>query len=138
MNFQFFKCCIFSVEPKYSDPLSGASPSFQQRLMELAALEAETVRWERTKKVKKKQPKQDRDSWWYTLCSYRPKLLTNLIVKCVLCCFNARRFHKLCWKFEWQKQTFRKRPRTFYYWRLTEGYRRYVLILLAWVMSNDL
>lgn len=49
------------MEPKYSDPLAGASPSFQQRLMELAALEAETVRWERTKKVKKK-PKQDRDS----------------------------------------------------------------------------
>ena len=52
---------VFSVEPKYSDPLSGATPTFQQRLMELAALEAETVRWERTKKVKKK-PKQDRDS----------------------------------------------------------------------------
>ncbi|KAK7501067.1 hypothetical protein BaRGS_00007552 [Batillaria attramentaria] len=49
------------VEPKYSDPLVGAPPTFQQRLMELAALEAETVRWERTKKVKKK-PKQDRDS----------------------------------------------------------------------------
>lgn len=52
---------VLAVEPKYSDPLVGASPSFQQRLMELAALEAETVRWERTKKVKKK-PKQDRDS----------------------------------------------------------------------------
>jgi hypothetical protein len=50
------------VEPKYSDPLSGAPGSFQTRLMELAALEAETVRWERTKKVKKKTTKQDRDS----------------------------------------------------------------------------
>ncbi|XP_070194186.1 serine-rich adhesin for platelets-like [Littorina saxatilis] len=49
------------VEPKYGDPLSGAPPSFQSRLMELAALEAETARWERTKKVKKK-PKADRDS----------------------------------------------------------------------------
>ena len=51
-----------AVEPKYSDPLSGATPSFQQRLMELAALEAETVRWERTKRVKKKPAKQDKDS----------------------------------------------------------------------------
>ncbi|KAH9487713.1 hypothetical protein Btru_069470 [Bulinus truncatus] len=47
-------------EPKYGDPLSGATASFQQRLMELAALEAETIRWERTKKVKKKN--KDRDS----------------------------------------------------------------------------
>ncbi|GFR72486.1 hypothetical protein ElyMa_000380600 [Elysia marginata] len=49
------------VEPKYPDPIHGATASFQQRLMELAALEAETIRWERTKKVKKK-PKPDRDS----------------------------------------------------------------------------
>ncbi|KAL8625708.1 hypothetical protein ACOMHN_043983 [Nucella lapillus] len=52
---------VKEVEPKYSDPLTGASPTFQQRLMELAALESETVRWERTKKIKKK-PKADRDS----------------------------------------------------------------------------
>lgn len=49
------------VEPKYPDPIHGATASFQQRLMELAALEAETIRWERTKKVKKK-PRTDRDS----------------------------------------------------------------------------
>ncbi|KAK3794658.1 hypothetical protein RRG08_003801 [Elysia crispata] len=49
------------VEPKYADPIHGATASFQQRLMELAALEAETIRWERTKKVKKK-PRSDRDS----------------------------------------------------------------------------
>ncbi|KAL8584621.1 hypothetical protein ACOMHN_002350 [Nucella lapillus] len=50
------------LEPKYCDPVPGAPPSFQQRLMELAALEAETVRWERSKKVKKKPLKQDKDS----------------------------------------------------------------------------
>ncbi|XP_076462312.1 uncharacterized protein LOC143294740 [Babylonia areolata] len=50
------------ADPKYSDPVPGAPPSFQQRLMELAALEAETVRWERSKKVKKKPLKQDKDS----------------------------------------------------------------------------
>ncbi|XP_069127072.1 uncharacterized protein [Argopecten irradians] len=49
------------LEPKYTDPLVGAPASFQQRLMELSALEAETVRYERSKKVKKKV-KQDRDS----------------------------------------------------------------------------
>lgn len=50
-----------TVDPKYTDPLIGAPASFQQRLMELSALEAETVRYERSKKVKKKV-KQDRDS----------------------------------------------------------------------------
>ncbi|ESP05243.1 hypothetical protein LOTGIDRAFT_227898 [Lottia gigantea] len=49
------------VEPKYTDPAIGATNSFQQRLIDLSALEADTVRWERSKKVKKK-PKQDRDS----------------------------------------------------------------------------
>ncbi|OWF36174.1 uncharacterized protein LOC110442007 isoform X5 [Mizuhopecten yessoensis] len=49
------------LDPKYTDPLVGAPASFQQRLMELSALEAETVRYERSKKVKKKV-KQDRDS----------------------------------------------------------------------------
>lgn len=50
----------FSAEPKYSDPLIGAPASYQQRLIELGALEGDTVRWERTKRLKKK--KQDRDS----------------------------------------------------------------------------
>ncbi|KAK6188778.1 hypothetical protein SNE40_004888 [Patella caerulea] len=49
------------VEPKYTDPAMAAPASFQQRLIDLSALEAETVRWERSKKVKKKS-KQDRDS----------------------------------------------------------------------------
>ncbi|XP_050402949.1 uncharacterized protein LOC126819117 isoform X1 [Patella vulgata] len=49
------------VEPKYTDPAIAAPASFQQRLIDLSALEAETVRWERSKKVKKKS-KQDRDS----------------------------------------------------------------------------
>ncbi|XP_048758003.1 uncharacterized protein LOC125668209 [Ostrea edulis] len=49
------------VEPRYIDPVIGAPASFQQRLMELSALEAETIRYERSKKVKKKF-KQDRDS----------------------------------------------------------------------------
>ncbi|KAH3696211.1 hypothetical protein DPMN_083676 [Dreissena polymorpha] len=47
-------------DPKYSDPLIGAPASFQQRIIELGALEGDTVRWERSKRLKKK--KQDRDS----------------------------------------------------------------------------
>lgn len=38
----------------------GAPASFQQRIIELGALEGDTVRWERSKRLKKK--KQDRDS----------------------------------------------------------------------------
>ncbi|CAC5372242.1 unnamed protein product [Mytilus coruscus] len=49
-----------SVEPRYTDPVIGAQPSFQQRLMELSALESETIRYEKSKKVKKKV--RDRDS----------------------------------------------------------------------------
>lgn len=49
------------ADPRYTDPIVGAPASFQQRLMELSALEAETIRYERNKKVKKKL-KQDRDS----------------------------------------------------------------------------
>lgn len=48
------------VEPRYTDPIIGAPPSFQQRLMELSALESETIRYEKSKKVKKKV--RDRDS----------------------------------------------------------------------------
>ncbi|XP_052059002.1 uncharacterized protein LOC127699443 isoform X7 [Mytilus californianus] len=48
------------VEPRYTDPVIGAQPSFQQRLMELSALESETIRYEKSKKVKKKV--RDRDS----------------------------------------------------------------------------
>lgn len=47
-------------DPKYADPMIGAPPSFQQRIIELGALEGDTVRWERSKRLKKK--KQDRDS----------------------------------------------------------------------------
>ena len=47
-----------SSEPKYADPIVGSSPSFQSRLAELASLEAETVRWERMRKLKKK-PRED-------------------------------------------------------------------------------
>ncbi|XP_067937349.1 uncharacterized protein [Watersipora subatra] len=45
-------------EPKYADPISGSATSFQARLAELASLEAETVRWERLRKLKKK-PRDD-------------------------------------------------------------------------------
>ena len=48
------------VDPRYTDPVVGAPPSFQQRLMELSALESETIRYEKSKKVKKKV--RDRDS----------------------------------------------------------------------------
>ncbi|XP_066272933.1 uncharacterized protein [Branchiostoma lanceolatum] len=46
---------------KYPDPVSGAPSNFQQRLAELSVLEQDTIRYERTKKSKRKA-KQDRDS----------------------------------------------------------------------------
>ena len=45
---------VFTVEPKYADPLSGAPPTFQQRIAEINALEQETIRTERARKFKKK------------------------------------------------------------------------------------
>lgn len=39
---------------KYQDPMVGASPSFQGRITEMAQLEVETIRFEKTKKSKKK------------------------------------------------------------------------------------
>ncbi|XP_067952089.1 uncharacterized protein [Watersipora subatra] len=47
------------AEAKYADPIAGASASFQARLSELASLEAETVRYERLRRLKKKN--KDRD-----------------------------------------------------------------------------
>ncbi|XP_013408051.1 uncharacterized protein LOC106172021 [Lingula anatina] len=47
------------TEPKYPDPMVGATTaSFQTRIAELNALEVETIRWEKSRKFKKK-PKQD-------------------------------------------------------------------------------
>lgn len=45
---------FFAEEPRYADPFAGAHPSFQQRLAELSSLENETIRWERSRKFKKK------------------------------------------------------------------------------------
>ncbi|XP_003727680.1 uncharacterized protein LOC577341 isoform X2 [Strongylocentrotus purpuratus] len=42
----------------FHDPASGATPDFNQRLAELTSLESDTIRYERTKKAKKKT-KQD-------------------------------------------------------------------------------
>lgn len=39
---------------KYPDPMAGASPSFQARITEMAQLEVETIRFEKTKKTRKK------------------------------------------------------------------------------------
>ncbi|XP_033120656.1 uncharacterized protein LOC117119824 isoform X4 [Anneissia japonica] len=49
-------------QPKYvyTDAVSGATPAFQQRISEIASLENETLRYERTRKLKKKT-KQERD-----------------------------------------------------------------------------
>ncbi|XP_070556126.1 uncharacterized protein [Ptychodera flava] len=46
---------------KYVDPIGGAPPCFTQRLAELSSLECETIRYERTRKLKRqsKQAKQD-------------------------------------------------------------------------------
>lgn len=59
--FKFFLLSYFVAEPKYIDPIVGSQASFQQRVMELSALESETIRYEKTKRLKKKV-KQDRDS----------------------------------------------------------------------------
>lgn len=50
---------LFPVEPKYHDPLQGAPPSFQQRIAEINQLEQETIRYERSKRYKKKTVKSD-------------------------------------------------------------------------------
>ncbi|XP_022799843.1 uncharacterized protein LOC111337751 isoform X2 [Stylophora pistillata] len=39
---------------KYPDPMVGAGPSFQGRITEMAQLEVETIRFEKTKKTRKK------------------------------------------------------------------------------------
>ena len=41
-------------EPRYSDPMVNAPPGFNQRLAEVAALESDTLRWEKARKAKKK------------------------------------------------------------------------------------
>ncbi|XP_032228154.2 uncharacterized protein LOC5504020 isoform X2 [Nematostella vectensis] len=41
---------------KYSDPLAGAGPGFQARIAEMAQLEVETIKYEKSRKVKKKSP----------------------------------------------------------------------------------
>ncbi|XP_071807727.1 uncharacterized protein [Asterias amurensis] len=43
----------------YIDPVHSASPSFQQRLTELAALESDTIRYERTKRIKKRSKQEN-------------------------------------------------------------------------------
>jgi len=48
----------FTEEPKYADPSSGGPPSLQQRIAEIAALEQDTIRWEKSRKVKKKPAKE--------------------------------------------------------------------------------
>ena len=54
LSFLIYFVSPLLAEPKYSDPLVGAPPTFQQRLAELAAIEAETIRWEKARKMKKK------------------------------------------------------------------------------------
>ena len=39
---------------KYPDPMIGASPAFQARITEMAQMEVETIKFEKTKKTKKK------------------------------------------------------------------------------------
>ena len=39
----------------------GAPPSFNTRVAEIASLESETLRWERSKKSKKKNKEKDKE-----------------------------------------------------------------------------
>ena len=50
----------------YIDPVHSASPSFQQRLTELAALESDTIRYERTKRIKKRSKQENQ---WQRICT---------------------------------------------------------------------
>ncbi|XP_022090952.1 uncharacterized protein LOC110979449 isoform X2 [Acanthaster planci] len=43
---------------QFVDPVPSASPSFQQRLSEIAALESDTIRYERTKRIKKRSKQE--------------------------------------------------------------------------------
>ncbi|PFX19803.1 uncharacterized protein LOC111337751 isoform X3 [Stylophora pistillata] len=45
---------LYSSGCKYPDPMVGAGPSFQGRITEMAQLEVETIRFEKTKKTRKK------------------------------------------------------------------------------------
>ncbi len=55
----------FSEEPRYPDPFAGAPLAFQQRLADLSSLENETIRWERTRRFKKKNKAEGgcKDTW---------------------------------------------------------------------------
>lgn len=58
-DYNLYTFASFITEPKYADPISGSSVSFQSRLAELASLEAETVRWEMRMRKGRKKPKED-------------------------------------------------------------------------------
>ena len=45
--------------PAYVDPFVGAAAVFQQRVAELAVLEADTIKYERTKKLVRIKAKTD-------------------------------------------------------------------------------
>ncbi len=54
---------VFVGEPRYPDPLAGAPLSFQQRLADLSSLENETIRWERTRRFRKKGKAESKETW---------------------------------------------------------------------------
>jgi len=62
MDKQNIKCvrCLFIERRSYRDPMFNAPADFQQRTGELILLVAQTVRWERRRKLKKKH---QRDSF---------------------------------------------------------------------------
>ena len=66
-------CLTSCKECVYADPCIGAPPSFHQRLNELSLLEAETIKYEKSRKFKRK-PKSDKDSW-RRYCLYFDKKL---------------------------------------------------------------
>lgn len=48
---------IWPDEPKYADPSFGAPLALQHRIAEISSLELETVRWEKSRKIRKKTSK---------------------------------------------------------------------------------
>lgn len=66
----------------YPDPFSGASPSFQQRLIDLSTQENETIRWERMRVGRRNKPrflnKQDWPAILLIFCVWEAEVVSVL------------------------------------------------------------
>ena len=51
-----FQTLFVFIGSKHPDPMMGAGPGLQARIVEMVQLELDTIRYEKTKKTKKKIP----------------------------------------------------------------------------------